>query len=349
MPSKTKPVKSNALRPQVDAGLSGSERAQVEFGAYLKALRAAKGLSQADTFKKAEKLAPDDLPLIAPADFEAERDDIIKALGQTTLVRIEAGKIGHIRSSTLMALASIYGETYEDMLAAYVAAVFYRTTTDRLTANDAVQQAFKREGGARPFFISNATKQVSLREVADWERNLVDRSRDKDNVTLWIVAPNFIDHENKYVQEMVVDCLLMRGAHVTYFVDARDVGGGLKFTTFARSAANLLKSRRAQSEPAKVGTIACYGLTNEELAWLTASFVIANPDDYFRQVDRLDGFMIVSDNGAPSFALKLPDAEVKTLVRRITDRLEVRKEIAAPGKPNNERLIYIPNALKPYE
>jgi transcriptional regulator with XRE-family HTH domain len=306
-----------------------AKRRRERLGAYLKQLRERAGPDGKLTQEAAAKL------IFGGTEDEARSK-------QMMLARIESGHTG-VKPETLRRMAIVYGEPLDRLVAAHATVMFYDSDVPHFLADRSRRPLGDPENLKTVFFVSNVVESWSLAEIADWERELPIRFPD-DKAELWIVSPDFIDHENREFLEIVVDCLLMKGVGLTYFVDNRDAGPGGRFDIFLDQVSFRLKDNCsvAKAPPLckdakKWGDIAVFGLLPNELTWFTSGLVIANPQRL--EPDATDqGFRIFSVEMPRSklpqhLAIPLRPPELARMVNQISHHIERHeREAGLPGE-----------------
>jgi transcriptional regulator with XRE-family HTH domain len=293
------------------------------FGSYLRSLRERAALKQLEAGERLQKIGGG-----------------TSASWQSILARAELGK-GVVRPEQLPWFAEVYGEPLERVASAFAATHIFSSPFPSYLTAPSLKDA--PPTGQRSFFVSNVVEMWSLPEIALWEAGLVRRSPGRDDLAIWIISPDFVDHKDSEFLRIVVDDLLLNGVCLTYFVAQRDLGDGEKFEIFLDRVTirirDVLRAQRRTLADVRLGEIAVYGLTNDDLAWFTSSLVIANPDDVEAGADGLNGFMIVPVHGEHALGIPIGGPQLSVLVNRIKRQIERRRR--TPGAA-----IWTPNALR---
>jgi hypothetical protein len=253
---------------------------------------------------------------------------------------MEAGTIG-VRPDLLKNMAATYGEPLDRMVTAFAAIMLFEDDLPPYLLAKSRRPPYTVAKG-KAFFASNIVEVWSLDDIAEWERGLADRFSDRSDLSLWIVSPNFIDLENPEFLSIVVEHLLIRGVNITYFVAERDLHIGEKFYAFLERVTRRLRRlcdgkiptpRAGCENPKAWGEISAFGLTRADLAWFTASIVIANPEDIQSGAPNREGFTIPSVEGEHRFGIPLNDRDLRAIVDRIKFEIESRLEAGnqSPG------------------
>lgn len=299
------------------------------FGHYMAGLRREAGLKQSEVCTKAEEIIPTiisdaELPTPKPKSkiTTSLEERFASSFSQTAINRLENGDTTFPKPFFLKGLAKIYDEDLENVLGAYIGCLYFDDGSASVSSVEEID----------PFFISNATRIFSLDSIFTWESNLVKNSNDSANVTLWIISPQFVDHERKDVLAMVVDDLILQGCDITYFIGEDATKPGQGFDTFLTKAAlRILKNNRTDDDYASLGKIDCYGLSKDELTWFTSSMVIGNPDDLINDNDTPEGFLIVSISSPdgilkPSFGTKMSKMYTVQVIMTVRRLIQDRKK-----------------------
>ena len=303
--------------------------AKGKFAAYLAELRLGAGMTRAAAAKKLVSLEQGfTSSATKPADWA------------TRLTRLESGQF-NVQPSDLEKLSVAYNQPLERLAAAFLAAYVFRSASmpkasdwadlDRPVGS---LSAESQQGTDTAFFISNEAELWTLGQLALWERDFTAQT-DGRQPSMWIISPDFVDHENDGFLEIVVKDLLLKGVDLTYFIAEQDIGpppfvgsNARKFGLFATKAFLMIKSMLASGEHLvldRMGTLSVYGLEAPALTWFTSSLVIANPDELQSNKRGIHGFLIAPLNGKPALGIPLRIEEVRRTVAAINHQMTQRE------------------------
>lgn len=314
--------------------MSGSDnQTRKRFGEHLRSLRARAELTQDAAVTRIKASDPS-----GGTDWK-----------QSTLARIELGSLA-IQPTALATLAAAYGEPLDRIATAFAAIMIYDTPLPRYFTEQSSRPPMPPSSPAI-FFASNAVEIWTLPEIVEWERNFADRYPGRKDLALWIVSPTFVDHRNPEIQKVVVDCLIMRGVSLTYFIDEGDYGEKRNFGRFLDRVTLKLADHvardgetRPYADPSTWGKIQVYKLRPSDLAWFTSSLVIANPDDIRFQRRAGEGFMIVPVEGEHTLGIPMHGQNLDSFVTTIYSQIE---ECQRPDDPRNGDWIQDALAIHP--
>jgi DNA-binding transcriptional regulator YiaG len=170
------------------------KRRRKTFGAYLKALRErSSNLSQVEAATALEYKA-------------------------SSVARFEDGTV-EPRPADIRALSLLYQEPLERIVSAYCSAYFFDEDVPSFLLSRSRRPGAPSAAG-EAFFATNYTEMWSLSDVLRWEEALAEVDTGPDPKDLWVVSPEFHDHENPEIRR-VVETLLKAGFAVTYFLPKR--------------------------------------------------------------------------------------------------------------------------------
>jgi transcriptional regulator with XRE-family HTH domain len=317
-------------------------------GAYLRGIRELRGLSQDEAARR-----------IFGQPGRAETNK------QSTLARIELGRVA-VRPELLRTFSEVYREPLDRLAVAFATIMifdkevpaFLNEKTRRIGSLWAsADHSFDTSLPDENAFFSNAVEIWSFQDIARWERELASRFSGRPDLALWVVSPTFVDHKSAEFLAIVVDCLILDGVELTYFVAERDLVPGECFDTFLDRVTFRLRDHRNQKfegasrevDPKKLGKIRVFGLSADDLAWFTSSLVIANPDGIQSGRTDAEGFAIVPVEGEHAFGIPLPRSELAGIVNRITRQIEKReRDPDAPGTWHPDALSTYPRFMREF-
>jgi hypothetical protein len=214
--------------------------------------------------------------------------------------QLEAGSV-NISNDSIEKLAVAYG-TPKEMIVAALVREKYRVDPTRASLLN--------------------VEVLSLDGVADWESQV-----EADD--LWIVTPSFVDRKHPGMRQAVLQ-RLRKGTNVAFFVPEPDCRESGTFTDYWHRL-------RLDLEPAQLDRLKAHRLSEEELRWVTSSFVIANARSLIeRQKDGVEkipyGYTILlrddGDGKQSAFGFRMSDEELRKKAFGIYHWLETHPDIA---------------------
>lgn len=123
--------------------------------------------------------------------------------------------------------------------------------------------------------------------------------------------------KNTHIASTVLELLRNNETHITYFVNEIDAHKDGRFTIFQASVSEQLKKEKEDRsfEP----KINFYPLSRKDTAWLSTSFVIANPEQALVFASRKEGkgaegyYILPGESGQPAYGLAINDGELRRL------------------------------------
>lgn len=251
---------------------------------------------------------------------------------QSIVAQLESGRITNPSATLLEKMAGIYGgAVHPDGFQIDLASLQAELFRDKYGLSDAKVELLRRQ-----------IKKVS--ELAEWEESL------RDLRELWIVAPNFVDHENTKILNAVLK-QLKQGATLVYFVNEEDTRPEQRFDRFK----TLLEMHPSLQQGAK-GQVWWYGITPEERRFFTCSYVIANPLTAYGifQAPPAEGYTILPNAAdlyyGPYFGIQTDPKSLTEQVKALVDAMVAKtkqrcmEEKLAPMERNQ---ILKPNCHRP--
>jgi|CXWL01.1.fsa_nt_gi transcriptional regulator with XRE-family HTH domain len=227
------------------------------------------------------------------------------SVSQSLLAQMEAGIARNPDNIILKALAAVYGISY--------AAVICELVKDKYQLDPIRADRLK-------------DNICSIDELAEWEKRIKPS-------TLWIVAPNFIDDTDSHFASTVLELLRDNKTHITYFINEIDSLEDGRFTIFKTSVAEQLKKEKGDvSFNPKIDS---YPLKREDTAWLSTSFVIANPEQALifapqKEEKGASGYYVLpGESGQPAYGLAINDGELRRLSSNLMRVINNNKNLRA--------------------
>lgn len=149
-------------------------------------------------------------------------------------------------------------------------------------------------------------------ELACWERDMVAKE-------LWIIAPNFMDNRDPEIRGALAH-RLESGTTVSFFVRESDATPGGQFLNLRLQLSRDLAEVRDWEQ-----RLRHYSLGDDEMAWISSSFVIRNPQEVIRWGHSVGALptpetaQSLESNGMSSASSQAPDAEGYTIISRDND------------------------------
>jgi len=230
-----------------------------------------------------------------------QQTEIARLLGhtQSLVAQLEAGKITNPDAAMIERIARAY------------------TRPERHLSSEQVLAALmEHKYGIDPCKASLLTLPVkSVDQIADWEASVVADE-------LWIVAPNFVDNENKSIRDAVV-AQLRDATTIRYFVNEKDCGENGRFTKLVRK---LVGEMGGEGEW-RAKLLYTPALTDGELRWVTSSFVIANPGPLFgraasKKGAKAEGYIFLAQDERPEYGFRMSDEELASKAWGLRNWLE---------------------------
>jgi len=254
----------------------------------------------------------------------------LSANWQPMLARIEAGA-ADLKPEYIKVIADICEEPLENVAAAFLSAYVFDRDPPAVSRERA--DAARLGPSAGPYFISDGVEIWSLEQLLRWEAALVSEDPAAASAQdLWIVAPNFQDHVNSNILQIVVENLLMKGVHITYFAPEQSILPDGNFDIFIERVVIKLKSILNKSSESSgeflegIGKISFFGLNNDQLVWFTSSMIISDPAGVQdgRNVSR--GFLVVPYRDQYAMAVPMSEPEIQSKVSFIGRQIEKRTD-----------------------
>ncbi len=215
------------------------------------------------------------------------------SVSQSLIAQLETGIARNPDEPVLRAIASVYGLRYAEIISELIKDKYNLETVRADRLKEDVR---------------------TVDELADWEKNAVKQ-------TLWVVAPNFVDDHNSHVASTVYD-LISKGIDITYFVDKKDLAPGTgRFVHFK----SLIATKYRLENDKDIGSlIKAHPLGKEELAWLSTSFVIADPQQalLFAKMEEgeASGFYVMpGEGGQPAYGTAINRHELRRLAGNLME------------------------------
>lgn len=240
---------------------------------------------------------------------------------QSLIAQLETGRISNPDAALLKKLAEIYKVSYKDLINCL--------TLDKYGVNDDDTSQLCQDlmGGKlkvqeKPdVMTSHRTRSklafykyydvLDVEGMAEWQKGF-DLLKN-----YWVIAPDFVDDRVKSIRDAVIHNL-KKGVEIIYFVMEGEEKPGGRFQRFKRNLTASLKPEDMK------GSIRAKGVPMNNLRWLVADMVVANPDiDMIIHPEaKREGYLVVrSDDGAPAFGLRMAAADVEKTVNLISPYL----------------------------
>ena len=219
--------------------------------------------------------------------------EIEGTVSQSLVTQLESGTARNPDISLLRAVAEVYDVSYSDVI------------------SELVKDKYQLEA-LRADRLKDEIRTID--QLAEWEREA------KPN-ELWIVAPNFVDDTNLLIAKTVID-LLKNGTNIKYFVNESDTMSTGRFASFKRQVIRQLGELYDEANP----QISAHGLTPHDIAWLSTSFVIANPRQaisFESESEPSSGYYVLPEaDGRPSYGLAISERELARLALNLIEVID---------------------------
>ena len=274
--------------PAASTSQDAERRRRRVFGGYLKALRErTSGLSQVE---------------------------VATRLGykQSSVARFEDGTV-EPRPADIRTLSALYNEPLERIVSAYCSAYFFDEDVPSFLLSPSRRTGAPSASG-EAFFATNYTEMWTLADVLRWEEALAGAETGGDPKDLWVVSPEFHDHENPEIRK-VVETLLKAGFTISYFLPDRC---SADFAGFVRMMEDRLSSNSRR--PSLSSQLQMIPLGDPVHSLLMNSAVISFPSWIENSRPGYEAFNIVrirdqrrpGDIG-PVFGIPLAEDEIRKL------------------------------------
>ncbi|MBX7123267.1 MAG: helix-turn-helix domain-containing protein [Opitutaceae bacterium] len=236
------------------------------------------------------------------------------AASQSLIAQLETGRISNPDAALLKKLAEVYKVSYKDLINCLsldkygvnddeTSQLCQDLVAGNLSAQAAEDPVAAHRRRSKLTFFKHADV-LDVDGMAEWQKTFPNLKN------YWVIAPDFVDDRVASIRDAVIHNL-QRGVNITYFVKEGEEKVGGRFHRFKR------KLEASMQRTAGMKDIRAVPVPLENLRWLAADMVIANPDfDLLAHPEggSAVGYLVVRSDGSPAFGLRMSTADVEKTV-----------------------------------